>query len=199
MTIKIFITTFLMFPICIIAQKDVNTFDSIIQKDELKISKFNETQTKIKKIKLGDQIIEINSDSESKYQEYVKYVIDYHIWSLENRRNTLLSSTIIFFVVVFIVFSGVYFSWLQFSKNEKIIKRKSNKNNEKIADSATEATHSLKASLQGIEISSSFVGLIILVISMGFFYLYLIHVYPIEYIQEKRALESTSNEKKVSQ
>jgi hypothetical protein len=37
----------------------------------------------------------------------------------------------------------------------------------------------LKLSAQGIEVSSSVLGIVILVVSLGFFYLYLVHVYPI--------------------
>lgn len=79
------------------------------------------------------------------------------------------STLIIFWMVILLVFSGLVFSAIQFYKSIVLAPR-----NEKAVDSST-----IEASLQGIKITSSVLGVIVLVISMLFFYLYLAHVYPV--------------------
>lgn len=88
-------------------------------------------------------------------------------------RWQLISSKVVFWMVLFIVCIGLYFSWLQLKHSLEL--------SEHPAQSTAEAPeiHELKLSLQGIEVKSSVVGLIILVISFGFFYLYLDRIYPI--------------------
>ena len=73
-----------------------------------------------------------------------------------------ISSIIIFFVVIFLVLVGVVFSWLQFK-----------------AAAYKGESEALDASMQGVKITSSTLGVIILVLSMCFFYLYLRYVYPV--------------------
>lgn len=88
----------------------------------------------------------------------------------------LLSSKLIFCIVLFLVFAGMYFAWLQF-KNA-MMKRKNDSPESPIENLATELT----ASLKEVKISSPVLGIIILIISLLFFYLYLVYVYPIEEI-----------------
>ena len=80
----------------------------------------------------------------------------------------LIASKIIFFVVIALVFSGVWFAGVQFyhglKKGEKL------------------EAQELEFSMKGIRLNSSVVGLIILTLSIVFFYLYLVHVYPIQKI-----------------
>ncbi|MEH6355121.1 MAG: hypothetical protein V7760_03730 [Marinobacter sp.] len=84
----------------------------------------------------------------------------------------LLSSRIIFVVVIVLVGSGIYFSWLQFRADMKKAGKGDN----------GQAMSTLEASATGIKVSSPVLGVIILVISLLFFYLYLQYVYPIEEI-----------------
>ena len=77
------------------------------------------------------------------------------------------SSKIIFCVVILLMFSGIYFAAVQFHAGLK--------NKTKEADEASEFVFSLK----GIKVKSPVLGLIVLTISLAFFYLYLVHVYPI--------------------
>ena len=84
-------------------------------------------------------------------------------------RWQLLSSRIIFLVVVVLVFSGILFAAIQFYAGLK-------SNNQR-----GEVT-TLEAGSSGLKVSSPVLGIIILVISLAFFYLYLIHIYPIEEI-----------------
>ncbi|MCP4992950.1 MAG: hypothetical protein GY934_04060 [Gammaproteobacteria bacterium] len=76
-----------------------------------------------------------------------------------------ISTQIIFFTVLFLVGSGIYFAWVQFKNGTG-----SQENNE------------IEISMQGIKVSSPVLGVIILVLSLAFFYLYLRYVYPINEI-----------------
>lgn len=94
----------------------------------------------------------------------------------------LASSRVIFVVVIFLVLTGVYFSWVQF---RTALREKHP------PESAKEATlggedppakpdvTEFVASLKGVRVSSPVLGVIILVISLVFFYLYLVYVYPV--------------------
>ena len=110
-----------------------------------------------------------------KYQESLQAYYDYRTSGLQHRRQVfkwqLFSAKLIFGVVVFLVLAGVVFAWLQFKAGLDITD--SGGGTDKIA---TE----FEASTKGIKVSSPVLGVIILVISLAFFYLYLIHIYPIE-------------------
>lgn len=85
--------------------------------------------------------------------------------SLEHRNNVFewqyKSSIIIFVMVITIVLFGLIFSGIQFFKSTK------------------QPNSELELSTSGIKVSTSILGVILLIISLAFFYLYLIHVYPI--------------------
>ncbi len=74
------------------------------------------------------------------------------------------SSRIIFVLVVAIVLLGLYFSWVQFHKDDKLAER---------------GVSTIEATKTGFKISSPVLGVIILALSLGFLYLYLLYVYPI--------------------
>jgi uncharacterized membrane protein len=84
----------------------------------------------------------------------------------------LISSCIIFCVVIFLVLCGVYFAWLQFTLALKQMRKER-------TTAATALATELSASAKELKVSSPVLGVIILVISLLFFYLYLVHVYPI--------------------
>jgi len=122
------------------------------------------------------------------FREYM----DYRISGYQHRRDVfnwqLYSSKITFFVVIFLVLAGVYFSGVQFhhSLGRKLMGGARKK--DEIADNEVakimamekgEVTE-LEASVKGIKVSSPVLGVIILVISLLFFYLYLAFVYPIQ-------------------
>jgi len=114
-----------------------------------------------------------SQETSSKYQQSLQAYYDYKIRGFEHRSKVfewqLLSSEILFVIVIFLVFSGIYFAAVQFYAGLK------SKNID------TEDTK-LVLSAKSIEISSPIVGLIILALSLGFFYLYLVYVFPIEEI-----------------
>ena len=78
-----------------------------------------------------------------------------------------LSARIIFFVVLTLVAIGIYFAWVQF----KLDISSTSKGGEK--------EHTVELSTSGVKVSSPVLGVIILVLSLAFFYLYLVFVYPI--------------------
>jgi hypothetical protein len=87
----------------------------------------------------------------------------------------LLSSVMIFCLVIFLVLMGIYFAWLQF---KLAIKEKETGQENRIENLTTE----LNVSSTEIKVSSPVLGVIILIISLVFFYLYLVYVYPIQEI-----------------
>jgi len=85
-------------------------------------------------------------------------------------RWQLLSSKIIFVIVVILVFSGIVFAAIQFYDGMKH------------SLTRTDPVTTFEAGKEGFKVSSPILGVIILVISLAFFYLYLVYVYPIEEI-----------------
>lgn len=98
--------------------------------------------------------------------KYLESSIKHRIKTL-NTQYTI--SIIIFIVVIVLVFFGLFFSWKHFKYHFK-----ENKNEEKTK---------LKVNFNGIEISSNIIGVIILTFSLVFFYLYLVHIFPIKIIE----------------
>jgi len=90
-------------------------------------------------------------------------------FELNHRENVLrwqhLSTKIILFVVLVLVGMGLYFAWVQFHSGSR-----------------DESVNELNISMDGIKVSSPVLGVIILTLSLAFFYLYLVHVYPISII-----------------
>lgn len=101
-------------------------------------------------------------------QEAIRGFYKFRSDAFDHRRQLFawqfVSSIVIFFIVIGVVFLGLYFSWRQFHDT---------KNKNKIGTTIIEAGE------KGISVSSPVLGVIILVISLAFFYLYLIYVYPI--------------------
>ncbi len=108
-------------------------------------------------------------------QAALKAYYDYRAEGYDHRQRVfewqLLSSRIIFVVVIALVGAGIYFSWLQFRADLK-----------KTGNEGDRGVSTLEASTSGIKVSSPVLGVVILVISLLFFYLYLQYVYPIEEI-----------------
>lgn len=82
----------------------------------------------------------------------------------------------VFFLVIILVLSGLYLSYLQFKKEDK----------------ATSATK-IEAGAKGVSIDSPVIGLIILFMSFAFFYLYIMEVYTIKPIVLETQIEQDKN------
>ena len=110
------------------------------------------------------------------YLKAMREYYTYHISGLHHRKRVVewqhVSSRIIFFVVWLLVFAGIYFAAVQFHYGmHRKFKEK---------PSTGEERTEFVASFKGIKVSSPVLGVVILVISLVFFYLYLSYVYPIQ-------------------
>ena len=83
----------------------------------------------------------------------------------------LFSSRVIFATVIMLVGSGIVFAAIQFRAGLK-----------RPRVTAPDAATEIDLSAGSVKVSSPVLGVIILVISLGFFYLYLVYVYPISEI-----------------
>lgn len=79
----------------------------------------------------------------------------------------LLSGKLIFVIVIGLVISGMVFAAIQFRHGLK-------------TDQTEDVATQVELGTKGIKLSSPILGVIILFLSLGFFYLYLVHIYPIE-------------------
>ncbi len=115
------------------------------------------------------------AEAEKAFIAYYAYRAQGYAHRHEVFRWQLFSSRIIFGAVIALVALGVYFSWLQFMAG----RRKSPPAKGEPNPEERRTTSTVKFSTSGIEVSSPVLGVIILAISLAFFYLYLVHVYPI--------------------
>lgn len=112
--------------------------------------------------------------------ELGRALYDGYVGSLEHNRRVfewqLRSSRLIFWVVLGLVLVGLIFSGLQFWRAFSVGRSLSKAERR-------EMQTELEISTRGVRISSSVLGVIILVISLAFLYLFLVHVYPIEHVR----------------
>jgi hypothetical protein len=109
---------------------------------------------------------DLDEESKEAFLQSMHDYFSYHSVGYKHREKVfrwqLVSSYVIFFVVILLVLIGIFFSWIQFRKETDL------------------GTTDLQIGKDGVKISSSVTGLVILVISLGFFYLYLVYVFPIK-------------------
>lgn len=97
---------------------------------------------------------------------------EYHMRGLEHRSRVFwwqhYSGRVLFLVVNALVFIGLAFAWVQFRRDMT-------------ADPAVSppGAHEISVQSTGVTIRSSVLGVIILGLSLAFFYLYLVYVYPL--------------------
>jgi uncharacterized membrane protein YhaH (DUF805 family) len=119
----------------------------------------------------------------TKYQESLRASYEYQTYSYAHAKQTFdwqdRSGRLIFWMVMLLVLAGLVFSSIHFYVGLKRPPATSGKAPEN-ADDATE----FEATLQGIKLKSSVLGLAILSMSMVFFYMYLKFVYPITNITQ---------------
>jgi hypothetical protein len=96
--------------------------------------------------------------------EYLQARLAYDKFALQHARRTYIwqfwSGIVVFAVVMTTVIVGLWLSFLHFYEGRR------------------GGSH-IKMSATGVEVSSPVIGLLILIVSLGFFYLYLSQVYPI--------------------
>jgi len=118
---------------------------------------------------------DLAKETQERFQETLRAYYDYRRSGYDHRRRVfewqLVSSKIIFVVVLILVFAGIYFAAIQF--HHGLRKRGTEKEEE---TDVTEFVFSVKE----FKVRSPVLGVIVLTLSLGFFYLYLVYVYPIE-------------------
>lgn len=97
------------------------------------------------------------------------------LWQADFERRSwewhLLSTKIIFVVVLLVVFFGLWVAWLQFRTDiaSSLIKKR---------ETSDDSGYDINASLQSVSVKSKTIGAVVLVFSGVFFFLYLSIVYP---------------------
>jgi hypothetical protein len=133
-------------------------------------------------------VADMDPQTRAKQQQALAAKFDYQAFSFAHAQRTFdfqyRSGRIIFWVVLLIVFAGLAFSGAQFyvGLHHPLESRAKAGNKDSGPDEA--CVSEFEASLQGIKLKSSVLGLIILAMSMVFFYLYLKYVYPISNISQ---------------
>ena len=105
---------------------------------------------------------------------------EYYVSGMDHRKKVFewqhVSSRVIFAFVLLLVTTGIYFSYLQF----RLYLRSVGNANEQPDNQGMDTD--LEISTSGVKVSSNILGVIILSLSLAFFYLYLAFVYPIQEI-----------------
>lgn len=118
-------------------------------------------------------------------EEYLQAYHDWKLYKIEIARQTFTfhywSSLIIFGIVLGIVFMGLYLTWVQVTMRIDAERLREAQGNSDGKEKDREQ-HQVELSAEGLKLKSSVVGLSILTVSLGFFYLYLVHVYPISFV-----------------
>lgn len=118
----------------------------------------------------------LSEDTARQYQQTLQAYYAYRRSGYEHRLAVFewqfFSTRAIFVVVLVLVFAGIYFAAIQFHHGL----RSSDKTRQGNADESTEFVFSLRE----FKVRSPVLGVIVLTISLAFFYLYLVYVYPIE-------------------
>jgi hypothetical protein len=116
-------------------------------------------------------VIDVDHATVEAYRASLREYYIYVQKGLQHRQRVFVwqhySSITIFVVVILLVAAGIYFAAVQFHQS--------------LARGTAEATQ-FEAGTGGLKVSSPVLGVIILVISLAFFYLYLVFVYPIREI-----------------
>lgn len=124
---------------------------------------------------VGSYYAAVQKSNEALLAEY-----DHNKWTLKNREDVLSyqqwAGKVIFGVVLVLVFAGVAFSGVQFFIGIKQMRRRRHIEEDGVT--------TIEASWKGIKMTSSILGVIILMISFLFFYAYLIAVFQITVISE---------------
>jgi hypothetical protein len=118
-----------------------------------------------------------NEETAKTYQEALRAYYEYRKHGYSHRQRLfewqLRSSVIIFLVVLALVGCGIYFAARQFHHG---LRQRDVATKNAVGDDVTQITLSFKE----LKVSSSVLGVIVLTLSLAFFYLYLVFVYPIE-------------------
>lgn len=134
---------------------------------------------------LFDESCELISDEDTRnvcWEMHTEY-LRYYKWGYEQRKSVIVfqnfSTKIILFVVISLVLLGMYFAWYQFRIAMRAMRLRVDAGHPMESESEREE---IKVGASEIVARSSYLGVTILIVSLAFFYLYLVFVYPIEEI-----------------
>jgi hypothetical protein len=132
------------------------------------------------------QAMLVSQEAELAQHRYRRATFNYYTESLRHRARVFnwqhRSSIVTFGLVVIIVLAGLSFSGIQFYIAMKEAQARAALRRRKrpvVVEDDDLTTTQLELSMQGVKVNSSVLGVIILVVSLGFFYLYLAFVFPI--------------------
>jgi hypothetical protein len=147
-----------------------------------------------------------SQDVKDAYAAYLKSWYENEKWEVDHRRWIYnwqyIAAIIVFVISMCVVVVGVVMSWMQFIASQTAVKNRAEalsavgKAYQEAAKSAgsepkpevlsamneslKEATNTIKLSSTGVEVATPVVGVIILTLSLAFFYMYLKFVFPIQ-------------------
>jgi len=99
-------------------------------------------------------------------------------------RCQLIATNVSFVIVMVMIGLGLWFAYIQFSREFPIVPGKTTVSDSVAADQVIARSQTdIEVSLARIKVSSSILGVIILGLAMGFFYLYIRFVFPILSVQ----------------
>jgi hypothetical protein len=113
---------------------------------------------------------------------------EYTVFAWKNRQDAFawqsVSTKVIFGVVIIVVLAGLYLSWMQFNFAHNAPLKVTTPSTEGPAIATTptnpsNGVNTIEVNTSGVKITSSVIGLVILTLSIVFFFLYLKFVYPI--------------------
>jgi hypothetical protein len=120
-----------------------------------------------------ERLTVLSPETADSYLTALKAQYDYKTQGFAHRNKVFswqyYSSIAIFAMVVGLVCAGFYFSWVQVQRDLQ----------RDLGDTAAPEATELELSTSGLKVQSSILGVIILVVSLAFLYLYLVFVYPI--------------------
>lgn len=118
----------------------------------------------------------VSDETAAAYEATLRAYYDYRQRGYEHRMGVFewqsFSSKLIFAIVLVLVFLGMYFAAIQFH----VGLRRSGRSGPTDEAEATEFV----VSVSELKVRSPVLGVVVLAISLAFFYLYLVYVYPIE-------------------
>jgi hypothetical protein len=144
-----------------------------------------------------NEVVLADAESKKAYLETMQRYFAYRASGYAYRSRVfewqLLSSKLIFVVVLVLVLSGVYFAAVQFHVALRAATRTVGKKvHEHVQEppattpgtarpnaDALSLSSTVTASSSGVSVESSVLGVVILALSLAFFYLYLVYIYPI--------------------
>ena len=193
----------IMLPLGIFAQSDSSAIDNLMQ-NSASSKDFDQFSRKLDQQLNQDPGVEMDSAQTARYRQQqfdlrmdqLKYQqrmvaiysrkLEYNSQALNHRISTLwyqfVSGLAIFLLVVSVVLAGLIFSYMQFKVSLDAMRKKNDADPLHASAAGDAPPTTLKIGAGSIEVTSSVVGIIILSISIVFFFLYLRYVYPIQEI-----------------